>query len=89
MILQAVLLVSVIGNAVQGYLVHKQSVRHAKALAASKVETANAAAGIKAPDKIKQDVEGVLNTIRADETLLTTHAYQIVSRIRAELRKVL
>lgn len=38
---------------------------------------------------VATDMNKVLNDIRADEKIVETHAYQIVSRVRAELRKVL
>ena len=46
-------------------------------------------AKVKASDAVRENVEGVLNTIRADEALLTTHVYQVITRVRTELRKVL
>jgi len=55
--------------------------------AASELELAKA--GVKAPDKVRQDFEGVINRIRADEGILKLHVYQLLTRVRTEVRKVL
>lgn len=39
--------------------------------------------------KVAAEFNLILNDIRNDEALLTTHAYQIVNRIRGELKQIL
>ena len=60
-----------------------------KAKAEAEADLAIAKQAISAPANIKAAVCSILNDIRADESLLTTHPYQVVSRVRTELLKVL
>jgi hypothetical protein len=66
----------------------------AKSVAESEAEIAKVKAEVVADEKnIRAKVDGeitlILNDIRNDEALLTTHAYQIVNRVREELKKIL
>jgi hypothetical protein len=82
MILEVALLVSIAGDAALVYFAHKQHTKDAAELKAAQTH-------VNAPKEIKQAIETTLNTIRSDESILATHAYDLVMRIRTELRKVL
>jgi len=82
MILEIALAVAVVGGVVE-------HMRLSKALASAKADTKVAAAGVKAPASVKAEIEQVLNSIRSDESILQLHVYQLLTRVRTELRKVL
>jgi sugar-specific transcriptional regulator TrmB len=60
-----------------------------KAKAEAEADLAIAKQAINAPAEVHAAMEEILNQVRSDETLLTTHPYQIINRVRQELRKIL